>query len=323
MRHIGVLLPVVFAFLVGAAPASAWTWPVEGPVMQPFSFGGDPYAGGQHRGIDVGAASNAPVRAPAAGLVSFAGSVPRGGLTVTIRTDDGYAVTLVHLGTVAVGRGQPGPRGRRRRGRRADRGGRATVALRASGDTSRGRRARIRRPADDPACTAGRVERAGGRSPGRRGCGRRSRRRTPAEQPSSGAGPEHPSAAAQTEASSEEGATAASSASSELPPSPSPERARPVPAPARRRRRRRSRAGTVVSAQDGGERTPDADGAALEPAAAAAAEAGSSPRRADARGCPDVDAGPDVPRSRPPRGAGRREKPRNRVPVTGFRGRRA
>ena len=65
MRHIGVLLPVVFAFLVGAAPASAWTWPVEGPVMQPFSFGGDPYAGGQHRGIDVGAASNAPVRAPA------------------------------------------------------------------------------------------------------------------------------------------------------------------------------------------------------------------------------------------------------------------
>ena len=106
MRHIGVVLPVVFAFLVGAAPASAWTWPVEGPVMQPFSFGGDPYAGGQHRGIDVGAASNAPVRAPAAGLVSFAGSVPAGGLTVTIRTDDGYAVTLVHLGTVAVGRGQ-------------------------------------------------------------------------------------------------------------------------------------------------------------------------------------------------------------------------
>jgi hypothetical protein len=106
MRHVGVLLPVVFAFLVGAAPASAWTWPVEGPVMQPFSFEGDPYAGGQHRGIDVGAASNDPVRAPAAGLVSFAGSVPRGGLTVTIRTGDGYAVTLVHLGTVAVGKGQ-------------------------------------------------------------------------------------------------------------------------------------------------------------------------------------------------------------------------
>jgi hypothetical protein len=106
MRSIGVLLPVVFAFLVGAAPASAWTWPVEGPVMQQFSLGGDPYAAGQHRGIDIGAPAGARVRAPAAGLVSFAGSVPRGGLTVTIRTDDGWAVTLVHLGTVAVDRGE-------------------------------------------------------------------------------------------------------------------------------------------------------------------------------------------------------------------------
>ncbi len=180
MRHIGVLLPVVFAFLVGAAPASAWTWPVEGPVMQPFSFGGDPYAGGQHRGIDVGAASNAPVRAPAAGLVSFAGSVPRGGLTVTIRTDDGYAVTLVHLGTAAVGKGQQVLEGD------------VVGAVGPSGEAEQRSpyvHLGVRVAADEhgyvdpltllPARPGG-VERAGGRGPGGRGCGRRGRRRTPA-----------------------------------------------------------------------------------------------------------------------------------------------
>jgi hypothetical protein len=106
MRRFAVVLPVFFAFLVGAAPASAWTWPVEGPVVQSFSLGDDPYAAGQHRGIDIGAPTGTSVRAPAGGTVSFAGSVPRGGLTVTIRTPDGYAVTLLHLGGVAVGKGQ-------------------------------------------------------------------------------------------------------------------------------------------------------------------------------------------------------------------------
>jgi hypothetical protein len=105
MKTIAVVLPVVFAFLVGAAPASAWTWPVEGPVIQQFSLGSDPYAGGQHRGIDIGAPSGASVSAPASGLVSFAGSVPGGGRTVTIRTEDGYAVTLVHLGEIAIAEG--------------------------------------------------------------------------------------------------------------------------------------------------------------------------------------------------------------------------
>jgi hypothetical protein len=86
-------------------PAHAWTWPVDGPVLRPFVFGSDPYAGGQHRGIDVGGAKGADVRAPAAGVVSFAGSVPTGGKTVTLRTSDGYAVTLVHLGSIVVSRG--------------------------------------------------------------------------------------------------------------------------------------------------------------------------------------------------------------------------
>jgi len=102
MRRLAVLLPVLFTFQVGASPALAWTWPVDGPVLRPFQFGDDPYAAGQHRGVDIGAPSGTPVRAPAGGAVTFAGSVPGGGRTVTIRTGEGYAVTLVHLGSIAV-----------------------------------------------------------------------------------------------------------------------------------------------------------------------------------------------------------------------------
>ncbi len=102
MRRLSVLLPALLAFLVGASPAHAWTWPVDGPVLQTFALGDDPYAAGQHRGIDIGAASGEPVSAPAAGFVSFAGTVPGGGKTVTIKTGDGYAVTLLHLGTIGT-----------------------------------------------------------------------------------------------------------------------------------------------------------------------------------------------------------------------------
>ncbi len=105
MRHRLVLLPVLLATLVCAPPALAWTWPQDGPVLQPFVLGGDPYAAGQHRGIDVAGPAGAPVRAPTAGTVSFAGTVPSGGRTVTIQTADGFAVTLLHLGSLGVVRG--------------------------------------------------------------------------------------------------------------------------------------------------------------------------------------------------------------------------
>jgi Peptidase family M23 len=105
MKRVVALLPVLVALQVGVQPALAWTWPVDGPVLRPFVLGDDPYAAGQHRGIDVGAAAGAPVRAPAGGNVSFAGTVPGGGRTVTIRTAEGYAVTLLHLGSVGVSRG--------------------------------------------------------------------------------------------------------------------------------------------------------------------------------------------------------------------------
>lgn len=105
MKRLVALLPVLVALQVGVPPALAWTWPADGPVLRPFVLGDDPYAAGQHRGIDVGAPAGAPVRAPAAGTVAFAGIVPGGGRTVTIETADGYSVTLVHLGSIEVARG--------------------------------------------------------------------------------------------------------------------------------------------------------------------------------------------------------------------------
>src|SRR5437763_13977430 len=100
------LLAAVAAALYLAPVAGAWTWPADGPVLQPFVFDpAHPYAAGQHRGIDIGAAAEAPVVAPAAGTVTFAGTVPTSGKSVTITTADGYAVTLTHLGSIAVTKG--------------------------------------------------------------------------------------------------------------------------------------------------------------------------------------------------------------------------
>ncbi|MFN2469748.1 MAG: murein hydrolase activator EnvC [Gaiellaceae bacterium] len=100
--------PLFFAVvlaLVAAPCAAAWSWPAQGPVLRSYANVDNPYAAGQHRGIDIGAAAGEPVRAPAAGEVAFAASVPTHGRTVTIRTPDGWAVTLLHLGAIVVARG--------------------------------------------------------------------------------------------------------------------------------------------------------------------------------------------------------------------------
>ncbi len=80
---------------------------MQGPVLQAFSYDeAHPYAAGQHRGIDISAdAAGQTVAAPAAGTVSFAGTVPTSGKSVTIDTADGYTVTLTHLGTILVAKG--------------------------------------------------------------------------------------------------------------------------------------------------------------------------------------------------------------------------
>jgi hypothetical protein len=101
-----VVVLIVFALALPVSVAQAWTWPVNGPVLRPFSFDrAHPYAAGQHRGVDLGAAAGAPVRAPVDGTVTFSGTVPSGGKTVSIQTPSGYTATLLHLGSIGVTRG--------------------------------------------------------------------------------------------------------------------------------------------------------------------------------------------------------------------------
>jgi murein DD-endopeptidase MepM/ murein hydrolase activator NlpD len=57
------------------AASGAWLWPVAAPhpIVRPFVAPATPYSSG-HRGIDIGSPGT-EVRAPAAGVVSFAGVV--------------------------------------------------------------------------------------------------------------------------------------------------------------------------------------------------------------------------------------------------------
>ncbi len=110
------LLTILAALLAGcaasasAAVARGWLRPVDGPVLRAFAVGPDRFAAGQHRGADLGAAAATLVRAACGGRVSFAGRVPGGGRTVSVRCG-ALVATYQHLGAVAVRRGQRLPPG--------------------------------------------------------------------------------------------------------------------------------------------------------------------------------------------------------------------
>jgi hypothetical protein len=91
-----------------APPARSGTWqpPVGGAVLRSFRLGSNPYAPGQHRGVDLGAPPGTLVRSVCGGRVSFAGRVPGGGRTVSVRCGRIIA-TYQQLGSIAVRRGQP------------------------------------------------------------------------------------------------------------------------------------------------------------------------------------------------------------------------
>ena len=97
----------LLAFLLLAPPAWAdWVWPLHGEVITPYRNGADPYASGQHRGIDIAGDPGAPVVAAAAGEVRFAGTAGSSGLTVSIRTSDGrFDTSYLHLSSTAVREG--------------------------------------------------------------------------------------------------------------------------------------------------------------------------------------------------------------------------
>jgi Peptidase family M23 len=100
------LLACLIAPAPGATGAEGWQWPVRGPVLTPFRNGADPYAAGQHRGIDIGAPAGSPVLAATGGRVRFAGVAGSSGLTVSVRTADGrYDTSYLHLSAATVRKG--------------------------------------------------------------------------------------------------------------------------------------------------------------------------------------------------------------------------
>ena len=105
MKRAVVVLAISLS-LLPAAPARAtgsWTWPVVGAVVRGFDPPDSPYGSG-HRGIDIAAPVGALVRAPAAGVVSFAGRVG-GHLFVTIDHGGGLLSTCSFLSSLLVHKG--------------------------------------------------------------------------------------------------------------------------------------------------------------------------------------------------------------------------
>jgi hypothetical protein len=106
-RLLAVMIAAAVLLLLPAeAHAGGWTWPVEGRLVTTYRNGGDPYAAGQHRGIDIAAPVGSRVVAAAAGSVTFAGTVGDAGLTVSVRTGDGFDTSYLHLGSATVRRGE-------------------------------------------------------------------------------------------------------------------------------------------------------------------------------------------------------------------------
>lgn len=86
-----------------ARPGAGHAVPLYGELVRIFDAPPDPYAPG-HRGVDVGAPQGSQVRASAAGVVSFAGSVA-GNLSVTIDHGGGLLSTYSFLGSAQVAKG--------------------------------------------------------------------------------------------------------------------------------------------------------------------------------------------------------------------------
>jgi murein DD-endopeptidase MepM/ murein hydrolase activator NlpD len=104
MKRTFVVLAVLLCVLPApqARASGSWTWPVTGAVIRGFDPPDSPYGSG-HRGIDIAATVGTLVRAPAAGVVTFAGNVG-GHLFVTIDHGGGLLSTSSFLSAVLVHR---------------------------------------------------------------------------------------------------------------------------------------------------------------------------------------------------------------------------
>ncbi|MDX6670543.1 MAG: hypothetical protein QOI91_906 [Solirubrobacteraceae bacterium] len=103
------LLATATTLFLGAAShaeaqAATWPWPAHGPVTAHFDTGPDPYARGQHRGIDIAARTGNAVRSACAGRVRFAGRAAAFGRAASVECGP-WIVSYGHLGSVEVRRG--------------------------------------------------------------------------------------------------------------------------------------------------------------------------------------------------------------------------
>ena len=88
-------------------------WPVRGPVNSDFGERRSPWAPNSefHSGIDIGASVGTPVRAPAPGVVVFAGQHPEYGITLIIDHGNDTRSLYGHLSKLNVTVNQPVRRG--------------------------------------------------------------------------------------------------------------------------------------------------------------------------------------------------------------------
>lgn len=100
-----VIALALTAATTAAARAGPWQRPVDGTVLRSFGLSADRYARGQHRGVDLQAPLGSTVRAACGGHVTFAGRLPGGGRTVSVRCGPLIA-TYQQLGRIDVRRGQ-------------------------------------------------------------------------------------------------------------------------------------------------------------------------------------------------------------------------
>ena len=86
------------------ASADAWVWPVTGRVVRPFDPPATAYGPG-HRGINIAARRNTPVRAAADGVVVFAGTIAHAPWVV-VQHPGRIRTTYGALSAIGVHRGE-------------------------------------------------------------------------------------------------------------------------------------------------------------------------------------------------------------------------
>lgn len=98
------------AHALGAAPDA---WPVRGVISSEFGMRLSPFAGQEefHRGVDIMAPAGTLVRAPAPGVVCFAGEDAEGSLALVLDHGGGYMTTFSHMQRIEVKTGERLARG--------------------------------------------------------------------------------------------------------------------------------------------------------------------------------------------------------------------